>query len=150
MRKFSFRLETLLNIRELAKEKAIVNYGKAIAEREKCEEKRSLEISNLTLLKKQIKQKRILGFYAHQQSPFSLSLQSVKDKIILLNKQVDDAKTAEEVKRKIFNEADSMYKSLLKLKSNQKTEHFRSESRKEDAELEDIINSRFLYNRFTQ
>ncbi|MDA8775035.1 hypothetical protein N9N13_04825 [Opitutales bacterium] len=150
MRKFTFRLETLLQIRELAKEKAIVNYGKAIAKREKCEEKRSLEMSNLTLLKNQIKQNRILGFYAHQQSPFSLSLQSLKDKITLLNKQVDDARTAEDVKRKIFNEADSRYKSLLKLKSNQKSEHFSSESRKEDFELEDIINSRFLYNRFTQ
>ena len=56
MRKFSFRLETLLHIRELAKEKAIVNYGKAIAEREKCEKKLDFELTNLTLLKKQIKE----------------------------------------------------------------------------------------------
>ena len=150
MRKFSFRLETLLHIRELAKEKAIVNYGKAIAEREKCEKKLDFELTNLTLLKKQIKEKRILGFYAHQQSPFSLSLQSLKDKIVLLNKQVDEAKISEDVKRKFFNKADTNFKSLLKLKSNQKAEHFRSESRKEEVELEDIINSRFLYNRFTK
>ena len=150
MRKFSFRLETLLHIRELAKEKAIVNYGKAIAKREKCEKKLDFELTNLNLLKKQIKENRILGFYAHQQSPFSLSLQTLNDKIVLLNKQVDEAKISENVKRKIFNEADTSFKSLLKLKSNQKAEHFRSESRKEEVELEDIINSRFLFNRFTQ
>jgi hypothetical protein len=52
----------------------------------------------------------------------------------------------ETAKRKLYLQADSEYKSLLKLKDNQRIEHLENETKKEEMELESIIGSRFVFN----
>ena len=55
-------------------------------------------------------------------------------------------KNIESAKRNLYLRADSNCKSLLKLKEKKKVEHLKSEEKKEESELEDIIGSRFVFN----
>ena len=46
----------------------------------------------------------------------------------------------------MYIQADSSYKSLLKLKEKKREEHIEREIKKEEIELENIIGSRFVFN----
>jgi len=146
MKAFKFRLETLLHLRELAKDKAISEYGKSIRIREEAENNLFAKEQELVGLRKEIGLRRSSGFSGSEQENYNRSIVRAKEAIINCNSKVQDAISMETAKRKLYLQADSEYKSLLKLKDNQRIEHLEIETKKEEMELESIIGSRFVFN----
>ena len=146
MRAFEFRLETLLHLRELAKDKAIGEYGLAVSKREEAEKTLSEANDGLRELREEIGIRRSVGFSGNDQEVFNRSLVLAKERIIDCNAKVEEAGRIEIAKRDLYLQADSSYKSLLKLKEKKREEHIEYESKKEEMELEDIIGARFVFN----
>jgi flagellar export protein FliJ len=146
MKAFTFRLETLLHLRERAKDQAIKDYALSISKREKAELSLRKAVQNLKSSNEEIKQRRAAGFVGFEQDGFNQSIVQLKENIIELNSKVAESKNIESAKREIYLTADSNCKSLLKLKEKKKEEHLKSEEKKEEAELEDIIGARFVFN----
>ena len=146
MKVFNFRLETLLHLREIARDKALGNYAKSINLRQEKEKALQDSRSFLEELQLHIGQKRRDSFSGSSQESFDLSVKTAKERIIDAHKNLQHSIQSEEAKKRIYLKADSEYKSLLKLKEKQKEEHVRAESLKEERELEDIIGGRFVFN----
>ncbi len=146
MRAFEFRLETLLHLRELAKDKAIGEYGLAVSKREEAQKKLSEANDGLRELREEIGIRRSVGFSGNDQEVFNRSLVLAKERIVDCNAKVQEAGRIEIAKRELYLQADSSYKSLLKLKEKKREEHIEYESKKEEMELEDIIGARFVFN----
>ena len=147
MKAFTFRLETLLHLREMAKDKAIAEYGVAIRQREESEKLLDQGHRALDDLKQEIGVRRTVGFSGSEQEPYNRSINHAKERIIDLNARVQEARKVEDFKRNQFLETDSSYKSLLRLKEKQKEEHLEHESKKEERELGDVIGARFVFNK---
>ena len=146
MRAFEFRLETLLHLRELAKDKAIGEYGLAVSKREEAQKKLSEANDGLRELREEIGIRRSVGFSGNDQEVFNRSLVLAKERIVDCNAKVQEAGRIEIAKRELYLQADSSYKSLFKLKEKKREEHIEYESKKEERELEDIIGARFVFN----
>ena len=146
MKSFTFRLETLLHLREISKDRAIKEYAQAISKREKLELDLKKAVKMLEVLNAEINERRASGFSGFEQDGFNQSILRSKEIIINLNSKVADSKNIESAKRNLYLRADSNCKSLLKLKEKKKVEHLKSEEKKEESELEDIIGSRFVFN----
>ena len=146
MKSFTFRLETLLHLREISKDRAIKEYAQAISKREKLELDLKKAVKMLEVLNAEINERRASGFSGFEQDGFNQSILRSKEIIINLNSKVADSKNIESAKRNLYLRADSNCKSLLKLKEKKKEEHLKSEEKKEESELEDIIGSRFVFN----
>jgi len=146
MKAFGFRLETLLHLRELAKDKAIGEYGLAVSNREEAEKTLSEANDGLRELREEIGIRRSVGFSGNDQEVFNRSLVLAKERIIDCNAKVEEAGRIEIAKRDLYLQADSSYKSLFKLKEKKREEHIKYESKKEEMELEDIIGARFVFN----
>ena len=146
MKAFKFRLETLLSLRELVKDRAVRNYAKAIANRVKFEKDLETAVSALTKLNSEITLKRNVGFSGFEQKNFNQLILQAKELIIDQNAKLAESKSIEEGKRKLFLAADSNCKSLIKLKEKNKIEHLKREEKREESELEDIIGARFVFN----
>ena len=146
MKAFSFRLETLLHLREMAKDKAIKDYAISISNRENAEQDLKNAVKDLESLNSEIKQRRTVGFSGFEQEAFNQSILRTKESIINFNSKLADSKNIEEAKRGLYLDADSNCKSLLKLKEKKKEEHLKREEKKEETELEDIIGARFVFD----
>ena len=146
MKAFGFRLETLLHLRELAKDKAIGEYGLAVSRREEAEKTLSEANDGLRELREEIGIRRSVGFSGNDQEVFNRSLVLAKERIIDCNAKVEEAGRIAIAKRDLYLQADSSYKSLFTLKEKKREEHIKYESKKEEMELEDIIGARFVFN----
>ena len=149
MKAFKFRLETLLHLREISRDKALSKYARAINYRRVKEKELQVSEENLKKLQFQISEKRKNSFSGSKQEAFDLSVKYAKEQIIDANKNLQHSIRSEEAKKGIYLKSNSEYKSLLKLKEKRFQEHVRSESLKEERELEDIIGGRFVFNNIT-
>ena len=59
--------------------------------------------------------------------------------------QLKQAQELEAARRKIFLDQDSQFKAIDRLREKQREEHFSVENKMEQAELEDVIGSRFYF-----
>ena len=149
MKAFSFRLETLLHLREMAKDKAIAEYGLAIARREDAQKVLQERKRQMEDLREEIGRRRITGFSGSEQNSYNRSIERAKEAIIACNSKFEEAKKIAQAKRELYLSADSQFKSLLKLKEKQRDRHIEVETKKEEMQLEDIISSRFVFNQST-
>jgi len=146
MKAFTFRLETLLSLRKLAKDRAVSDYARAIANRVQSEKNLENAVLVLTQLNAEITLKRKVGFSGFEQKNFNQLILEAKELIIDQNAKLEESKSIEDGKRKLFLAADSSCKSLIKLKEKNKIEHLKREEKREESELEDIISARFVFN----
>ena len=149
MKAFSFRLDTLLHLREMAKDKAIAEYGLAIARREDAQKVLQERKRQMEDLREEIGRRRSTGFSGSEQNSYNRSIERSKEAIIDCNSNYEEAKKIAEAKRDLYLNADSQFKSLLKLKEKQRDRHIEVETKKEEMQLEDIISSRFVFNQST-
>lgn len=149
MKAFSFRLETLLHLREMAKDKAIAEYGLAIARREEAQKVLQERKRQMEDLREEIGRRRSTGFSGSEQNSYNRSIERSKEAIIDCNSNFEEAKKIAEAKRELYLNADSQFKSLLKLKEKQRDRHIEFETKKDEMQLEDIISSRFVFNQST-
>ena len=146
MKVFTFRLETLLHLREIARDKALASYAKAISQRQEMEKAlhdHSLYLEDLQL---QISLKRKDSFVGFSEEAFDLSVKTAKERIIDAHKDLQESLHSENAKKKIYLKTDTECKSLLKLREKQLHEHICKESLREERELDDIIGGRFVFN----
>ena len=144
MKAFSFRLESLLHLRESAREKALVGYAKSIQNRQKIEsELKHLETS-LEKLHRDITSRRSSSLEASADQSFQKAVLSLKQNIVDCHAKLEDFKQIELSKKNIFLSTDSSLKSIARLKEKQNHNHISSQLKKEERELDDIISSRFV------
>ena len=146
MKAFSFRLETLLHLREISRDKALGHYAQSIRSRQEREKALQVCQSHLESLHAQIGERRKNSFTGSKQESFDLSVSHAKERILDANRNLQESMQTEQAKKGIYLKIDSEYKSLLKLKEKKYEEHVYSESLKEERELEDIIGGRFVFN----
>ena len=144
MKAFSFRLESLLQLREASREKALVGYAKSIKARQKIEVELNDLNEVLTKLHKDITLQRTSSLEGFTDQSFQNSMDSTKQQILNFHGKLEDAKKIELSKKKIFLAADGSLQSILRLKDKQSTAHLSSQLKKEERELDDIISSRFV------
>ena len=149
MKAFKFRLETLLHLREISREKALSQYAHAINLRQDKEKELRESELRLVELQFQISEKRKNSFTGSKQEAFDLSVKHAKERILDANKNLQQSIQTEKAKKGIYLNSNSEYKSLLKLKEKQFEIHVRNETLKEERELEDIIGGRFVFNNIT-
>ena len=149
MKAFKFRLETLLHLREISRDKALSQYAHAINLRQDKEKELRESELRLVELQFQISEKRKNSFTGSKQEAFDLSVKHAKERILDANKNLQHSIQTEKAKKGIYLNSNSEYKSLLKLKQKQFEIHFRTETLKEERELEDIIGGRFVFNNIT-
>ena len=145
MRAFIFRLETLLNLRKLERDEALSQYAKAISERKTSENMLSNAESKGFSIQELLRQKQKGSFSADEvfmlQSSYEKNLEIIKQRKADLSSKL----TSEENFKKLFIDKDTALKSISRLREVKNEEHLQNERKKEDLELEDIINSRFSY-----
>ena len=146
MKAFRFRLETLLHLREISRDKALGHYAQSIRSRQEREKALQVCQSLLESLHAQIGERRKNSFTGSKQESFDLSVSHAKERILDANRNLQESMQTEQAKKGIYLKIDSEYKSLLKLKEKKYEEHVYSESLKEERELEDIIGGRFVFN----
>ena len=149
MKAFKFRLETLLHLREISRDKALSQYAHAINLRQDKEKELRESELRLVELQFQISEKRKNSFTGSRQEAFDLSVKHAKERILDANKNLQQSIQTEKAKKGIYLNSNSEYKSLLKLKEKQFEIHVRNETLKEERELEDIIGGRFVFNNIT-
>ena len=139
-----------MHLREIARDKALAAYAKAINQRQ--EREKALEVCRFHLenLQVQIGEKRKDSFAGSSEEAFDLSVKTAKERIIDAHKDLQESLHSENAKKGIYLKADSEHKGLLKLKEKQLQEHVRRESLREERQLEDIIGGRFVFNNISK
>ncbi len=138
MKKFVFNMQKILNLREFEEEQARIELGKAVGEETRIKD-------TLELVAKQ----RIAAARSADGMDNISALYAVNNYIALLDQRKDmlleelsKAQLVTEEKREIMKDAMTKVKALEKLKDARKKEWALENRRKEDKELDDIINSR--------
>ena len=143
MRAFHFRLQTLLNLREMAREEALSTYANAIRQRELNEEKLADCNNSLDELREAVAARRTTSFTGAEQANFQQAVNLAKDRLLRQRNKVNRAKRVEEKTRTSYVKADGDEKSLTNLKARRQEDHFHFELKKEERELEDVIGARY-------
>ena len=82
MKAFKFRLETLLQLREISKDKALSQYAHAINFRQDKEKELQASELHLEELQFQISENRKISFTGSKQEAFDLSVKHAKERIL--------------------------------------------------------------------
>lgn len=150
MRSFHFKLKALLSLKENKREQALTKFVQSIKEVLKLEEQLSESQKKYHAVQEKLKERQKGVFRRDQiealQSSLLLERENVSEITLLLNR----AKEIQNSRRKIFLDHDSQYKAIDRLQEKQRDEHFFNENRKEQLELEDVIGSRFLFQRINE
>ena len=150
MRSFHFKLKALLSLKENNREQALTKFVQSIKEVLKLEEQLSESQKKYHAVQEKLKERQRGVFRRDQiealQSSLLLERENVSEITLLLNR----AKEMQNSRRKIFLDHDSQYKAIDRLQEKQRDEHFFNENRKEQLELEDVIGSRFLFQRINE
>ncbi len=150
MRSFHFKLKALLSLKENNREQALTKFVQSIKEVLKLEEQLSESQKKYHAVQEKLKERQKGVFRRDQiealQSSLLLERENVSEITLLLNR----AKEMQNSRRKIFLDHDSQYKAIDRLQEKQRDEHFFNENRKEQLELEDVIGSRFLFQRINE
>ena len=150
MRSFHFKLKALLSLKENNREQALTKFVQSIKEVLKLEEQLSESQKKYHAVQEKLKERQKGVFRRDQieaqQSSLLLERENVSEITLLLNR----AKEMQNSRRKIFLDHDSQYKAIDRLQEKQRDEHFFNENKKEQLELEDVIGSRFLFQRINE
>jgi flagellar export protein FliJ len=147
MKAFNFRLETLLRLKMASRERSLIDYAKSIRERQDVEDQLLKANEYIHTLEKKLSEKQKLNFRANDLNSLISGLEDARGVVKEISAELNRKKTMEASRRKIFLKKDSESKSLDRLKERQTYEHIEIESKKEERELDDVIGSRYLYDR---
>ena len=142
MKAFHFRLESLLHLRNLTRERCLKEYASAINQR-RTEEERCEELTErLTEIHASVAARREEGISGHDQDTFLASIEHAKEALAKQREVTQQALDEEELKRASYLKSDMDEKTLLRLKERRKEEHQRDQEAKEEHALEDMIGAR--------
>jgi len=143
MKAFRFRLESLLHLRGLTRERALKEYANAIHDRQLAEARCKELTDRLRQIEDMVADLRNEGISGHDQATFLASIEYAKDALAKQNEVLRLALEDEELKRSSYVEADVAEKTMLRLKERRQEEHLHEQAAKEERTLEDVIGSRY-------
>ncbi len=147
MRSFTFKLNALMRLRESKKEQALMAFASAV---------RSVEENKTSLNDARSEYEQTLGILGSEKArdftgasiqALQASLALASDKVAALEVKLSRSREIEKSRRNIFLRKKTEFESISRLKEKQELEHYFSQSLKEQRETEDVIGSRFLYQK---
>ena len=143
MKAFRFRLESLLHLRSLTREKCLKEYAHAINEHRRAEDRSEELAARLNQIEDRVASLRDKGISGHEQSIFLASIEHAKIALAKQREVVRLALAEEELKRASYLKSDMAEKTMLRLKERRKEDHLRDQMAKEERALEDVIGARY-------
>ena len=143
MKAFRFRLESLLNLRTLHRERRLKEYAHAINERQRQEELLGVLSARLAKIESDVAERRAHGISGHDQDIFLASIDHANAALERQREVIQTALAEEERTKATYIEADIAEKTLLRLKERRSEEHLREQESKEEGALEDVIGARY-------
>ncbi|MBL62873.1 MAG: flagellar export protein FliJ [Opitutae bacterium] len=142
MKAFTFRLESLLHLRSLTRERRLKEYAQSIEVRRSADRRCGELEDQLKEIEAKVAAGREQTISGHDQAIFLASIDHSKAAISKQREIALKATTEEESKRASYIESDIAEKTLLRLKERLQEEHLREQLYQEDRALEDVIGSR--------
>ena len=143
MKAFRFRLESLLHLRGLTREKCLKDYAEAISQRQSQEDRCEQISRRLNNIETSVATQRDQGISGHDQDTFLASIEHARNALTEQREVVARSLAEEKKKKATYLKADMTEKILLRLKERRKEDHLRDQMAKEERALEDVIGSRY-------
>ena len=147
MKSFNFKLKALLRLKESKREQALTNLAHAIKEVQVSEEKLGVAHDKYQKIVELLGNRQKGTFRSDEIEALQTSLFIERENVAKAELQLKQTQELEAARRKIFLDQDSQFKAIDRLREKQREDHFSVENKMEQAELEDVIGSRFLFQR---
>ncbi len=139
MKRFSFSMQKILNLRLFEQKQAELELGKANAEIARIQNQLKAIAEKRIRLSKQTANTTDINVY-NQTSQHFIFLNQRKEALL---EELAQAELVAEEKRAVVREAMKKVKALEKLKEKKMTEWKQQLQKEEDEELDDLVTSRF-------
>lgn len=143
MKAFRFRLESLLHLRSLTRERCLKEYAHAINDRRVAEARSEELATQLNQIEDRVAFLRREGMSGHDQATFLSSIEHAQEVLAQQRKVVELSLTEEDDKKKSYLKSDVAEKTMMRLKERRKKDHLSEEAAKEERALEDVIGARY-------
>ncbi|MBR5581826.1 MAG: flagellar export protein FliJ [Treponema sp.] len=142
MKRFSFSMQKILDIREFAERQAQIELGQAVAEVNRInEELEAVAQEKQRMIQMNLKAASLNEFLVHEN--YMKRLELTKERLL---QELAAAQLVVDEKREIFAEAMKQRKILSNLKENQFTQYKKEALVAEDNAVDDLVTSRHGYN----
>lgn len=142
MKRFDFRLKSVLVLRQRLLNEAESQYSRAIQARRGVEAQIQQAETALDSMNEMVMSVRGERFSGTQQQSYFEAMHQHRSGIKSLKEQLDKALQMEHFKRRKYIEANRDYELLEKLREKQKQKHFHEELLKEQLLQDDLFNAR--------
>jgi len=142
MKRFEFRLQSVLVLRQRLLNEAEQRYTRAISARRDVENQIANAWQRIDRMNQLVVSSREFRFYGASQQAFFDSMKMARVDIRKLEEQLKKVRQQEAVERRKYIEANRNHELLLKLKDKQKESHFQEEILKEQQIQDDLFNAR--------
>lgn len=143
MKRFSFSMQKILDIREFTERQAQIELGQAVAEVNRInEELEAVAQEKLRMLQINLKSASLNEFLVHEN--YMKRLELAKERLL---EELAAAQLVVDEKREIFAEAMKQRKILSNLKEKQFAQYKKEALVAEDNAVDDLVTSRHGYNK---
>lgn len=143
MKRFSFSMQKILDIREFTERQAQIELGQAVAEVNRInEELEAVAQEKLRMLQINLKSASLNEFLIHEN--YMKRLELTKERLL---EELAAAQLVVDEKREIFAEAMKQRKILSNLKEKQFAQYKKEALVAEDNAVDDLVTSRHGYNK---
>ena len=142
MKRFSFSMQKILDIREFTERQAQIELGQAVAEVNRInEELEAVAQEKLRMIQMNLKSASLNEFLVHEN--YMKRLELTKERLL---EELAAAQLVVDEKREIFAEAMKQRKILSNLKEKQFAQYKKEALVAEDNAVDDLVTSRHGYN----
>jgi flagellar export protein FliJ len=142
MKRFDFRLKSVLVLRQRLLNEAESRYTQAIQKRRDAESKMGLWKQKMNTMNSVVLETRENRISGYQQEAFIGVLKRAKTDLGKIEKEVDRTRKEELREKLAYIEANKNYELLLKLRERQHINHVLDEQFKEQLVMDDLFNAR--------
>ena len=142
MKRFDFRLKSVLVLRRRLLNEAEGKYSSAIQRRKQAEAEFSEGLQKLSAMNKNVVRTRDARVAGYQQEAYVGALNRAKANLVRIEKKVTLARKHEEQEKLAYIEANKNHELLLKLRERQYVKHMYDEQLKEQLAMDDLFNAR--------
>lgn len=142
MKRFEFRLKSVLVLRQRLLNEAEGQYSRAIQARRLVDQEIAKAEGELDLMNRKILSVRSEQFSGLQQQTFHDAMGVQRTNIKALQDKLQKARQMETFRKRKYIEANRDFELLEKLQEKQKQKHFHEEFLKEQLQQDDLFNAR--------
>ena len=141
MRKFRYRLEAVMRLRRIEKDRAMANFAKALQRRLGMEKICRGHAGRLRRIQEQISRRRHKAFHGSLQGYYWGAMQEAVSLLNTARNTVEQARREEEEVLQQFLLAKTKAEALEQLRRKRRQDHYRTETRLEEKVVEDLVNA---------